>query len=297
MATKLVEMLITKKSFMDMPPEMRNQIYETLNSENWDSPIITTDKLNCNSIVDLIISLDLHERFPLLATSKQIMHEVLQYYLEKCTLRLENTDQEEAICAARYTPAFQHLSANIHSVHLDLSWYGHGIDNPRDCRHPGEFEQVHALIPLPRREHPSSYFGRDSMGPRAFTAFPVLINELVTLFPNITSLTIDLDKTTLPMHNMLKRAILSKRWPSLRSVKFRRPDLERQFAKATEEVEFWSRRGRHQAAVWPPRAIPWQLEMDCRFLASVNETMEVDMLRKVREGGEAVPGLLCSGPL
>jgi len=273
-----------------MPPEMRNMIYETLTSENWDSPIITTEKLNCDSIVDLVLSLGLHERFPLLATSKQIMHEVLQFYIEKCTLRLENTDQEDAICAVRYTPTFQHLSANIHSVHLDLSWYGHGIDDPRDCRHPGEFEQVNALIPLPRREYPSAYFGRDSLNPTASTAFPVLIRQLVTLFPNISSLTIDLDKTTLPMHNMLKRTILNTRWPSLRSVKFRRPDLERQFAKATEEVEFWSRRGRNQAAVWPPRAIPWQLEMECRFLESVNETMEMDMLRKVREGGQGGSG-------
>ena len=284
MATKLVEMLITKKCFMDMPPEMRNMIYETLTSENWDSPIITTEKLNCDSIVDLVLSLDLHKRFPLLATSKQIMHEVLQFYLEECTLRLENTDQEDAICAVRYTPTFQHLSANIHSVHLDLSWYGHGIENPRHCRHPGEFEQVNALIPLPR-EYRCSYLGRDSSGPTASTAFPFLIKQLVLLFPNISSLTIDLDKTALPMHSMLKRAILNKRWPSLRSVKSRRPDLERQFAKATEEVVVFGRRGRHQAVVWPLQAVPWQLEMDCRFLETVNKNLERDVLSKVREGG------------
>lgn len=262
MATKQVEMAITKKGFVDMRPEMRNQIYEILTSENWDSPIITTDKLNCNSIVDLVLSLGLHKRFPLLATSKQIMHEALTFYLERCTLRLENTDQGDAICAARYTPTFQHLSANIHSVHLDLSWYGHGIDNPRHCRHTGELEQVNALVPLPDL-HPCSYLGRDRSEPTTFSAFAFLLKRLVILFPNISSLTIDFDKTTLSIHNKLKHVILGTPWPSLRSVKFRRPDLERQFAKATEDVMVFGRRGRHQPAVWPPRAVPWQLEMDC----------------------------------
>lgn len=70
MATNQVA-TVPKKGFMDLPPEMRNQIYETLTSDTRDSPVITTNKLNCRSIFDLVLSLGLHNRFPLLATSKE----------------------------------------------------------------------------------------------------------------------------------------------------------------------------------------------------------------------------------
>lgn len=120
---------VPKIGFMDLPPEMRNQIYETSMSDTWDSPVITTEKLSCRSIFDLVLSLRLHRRFPLLATSKQAMYEALAFCLEKFTLRLENLDQLNAIRAVQHTSTFQQLGARIHSVALDMSWYGRGIDN------------------------------------------------------------------------------------------------------------------------------------------------------------------------
>lgn len=293
MATNQVA-TVPKKGFMDYPPEMRNQMY-VLMSGTWDSPVITTDKINCTSIFDLVLSLGLQKRFPLLATSKQIMHEALVFCVEKCTLRLENLDQLNAIRAVKDTPIFQHFAANIHSVTLDISLYGHGIDNPRDyCFADMDQTKIRSLIPLSMLHLRCRCHGPD---PNNFRSFADLIAEVALLFPSISSLKIDLDKTTLKVHRILKEDILATPWPSLREVKFQRPDLERQFAKATEQVELFGRHSRHQAAVWPPRAVPWQLEMDCRFMESVNESTERDMRRKIKKGGADARCPLKDGPM
>ena len=154
MATNQVA-TVPKLGFMDLPPEMRNQIYETLISNTWDSPVITTDKLNCKSTLDLVLSLGLHKRFPLLATSKQFMHEALAFCLEKCTLRLENLNQLNAIRAVRHASTFQQLRANIRSVMLDISWHSHSIGTPFGTpfgHHPGDLERnkTKTLIPTSR---------------------------------------------------------------------------------------------------------------------------------------------------
>lgn len=283
---------VPQKGFMDFPPEMRNMIYQAMISDTWDSPTIATDKLNCSSIFNLVLSLGLHERFPLLATSKQVMLEAFEFCLEKCTFRLENLDQLNAIRAVRHTSNFQQLSAKIHAVTLNISWYGHGIDNPRHYP-PIDLYQTETLIPLPPLDIRCPCHGPD---PCPLNPFADLIAELALLFPNIASLTIDLDQTTLSMHNKLKRDVLGTPWPTLRKVKFRRWDLERRFAKATEQMVLFSRHNRHPAAVWPPQEVPWALEMDCRFVESINERFEKDMRRKVENGGAAVAAVLGSGP-
>ena len=282
MATNQVA-TVPKKGFMDLPPEMRNQIYETLTSDTRDSPVITTDKLNCKSIFDLVMSLGLRKRFPLLATSKEVMHEALAFCLEKCTLRLENLDQLNAIRAVRHTSTFQQLRANIRSVALDISWYSHGIGNPLNY-HPRDLEQnkTKTLIPMSRLHLRCACCSQDFSKP---TSFADLIAELALLFPNIASLSIDFDKTTFSIHKKLRADILAMPWPTLREVKYRRPDLEHQLAKATEETLFFNRRSRHQPAVWPPQRVPWQLEMDLGYLEVLNEILKKDMRGKIKLGG------------
>lgn len=266
---------VPKIGFMNLPPEMRNQIYETSMSDTWDSPVITTEKLSCRSIFDLVLSLGLHKRFLLLATSKQAMYEALAFCLEKCTLRLENLEQLNAIRAVQHTSTFQQLSARIRSMALDISWYVRGIDNPFD-HHDHDLDQTKTkpLIPM------SGLHLRCSSN-----FFADLITELVHLFPHIALLSIDLDKTTFPMHKKLRQDILTMPWPTLREVKFRRPDLERQFAEAWEQMVFFNRRSRHQAAVWPPQSVPWNVEMDSYYLEVLNENFEKDMRSKVKLGG------------
>jgi hypothetical protein len=282
MATNHVAM-VPKLGFLDLPPEMRNQVYETLISDTWDSPMITTDKLNCNSIFDLVLSLGLHKRFPLLATSKQVMHEALAFCLEKCTLRLENLDQLNAIRAVRHTSTFQQLRANIRSVALDISWYGHSIGTPFG-HHPRDLDQTKTktLIPMSGLHLRCACCSQDFS---KSTSFADLIAELALLFPNIASLSIDFDKTTFSIHKKLRNDILAMPWTTLREIKFRRPDLERQLAKATEEMLFFNHRSRHQAAVWPPQRVPWQLEMDLGYLEVLNGILAKDMRRKVKLGG------------
>ena len=284
----------SKQGFMDLPPEMRNQIYEDLISDTWDSPVITTNKLNCKSIFNLVLSLGLHKRFPLLATSKQVMHEALAFCLEKCTVRLENLDQLNAICAVRYTSTFQQLSANIRSVALDISWYSHGIDNPRD-HHPRDLDQTKTktLIPISGLHLRCSCCCQDFS---KSTSFADLIAELALLFPNIASLSIDLDKTTFSIHKKFRTDILAMPWPTLREIKIRRPDLERQLTKVTEEMLFFNRRSRHQAAVWPPQRVSWQLEMDFGYLEVLNGILEKDMRRKIKLGGADARTPLIWGP-
>ncbi|KAM0701587.1 hypothetical protein Q7P35_010495 [Cladosporium inversicolor] len=294
MATNQVA-TVPKKGFMDYPPETRNQMYETLISDTWDSPVITSDRINCTSIFDLVLSLGLQKRFPLLATSTQIMHEAFAFCVEKCTLRLEKLDQLNAIHAVKDTPVFQHFAANTHSVTLDISLYGHGIDDPRDYRFADmDQTKIRSLIPLSMLHLRCRCHGPD---PSKFHSFADLIAELALLFPSISSLNIDLDKTTLGLHRIFKEDILALPWPSLREVKFQRPDLERQFAQATEQMVLFGRHNRHQAAVWPPRAVPWQLEMDCRFMESVNESTERDMRRKIKKGGADARHPLKGGPM
>lgn len=294
MATNQVA-TVPQKGFMDYPPEMRNQMYETLISNTWDSPVITTDRINCTSIFDLVLSLGLQKRFPLLATSKQVMHEALVFCVEKCTLRLENLDQLNAIRAVKDTAIFKHFAANTHSVALDISLYGHGIDDPRNY-HFADMDQtkIRSLIPLSMLHLRCRCHGPD---PSNLRSFADLIAEVAILFPSISSLKIDLDKTTLGVHKIFKEDILALPWPTLREVKFQRPDLERQFAEATEQMVLFGRHNRHQAAVWPPRAVPWVLEMDCRFMESVNEYMEMDMRRKIKKGGADARVNLQMGPM
>ena len=285
MATNQVA-TVPKLGFMDLPPEMRNLIYGILTSNTWDSPVITTDKLNCKSIFDLVLSLGLHKYFPLLATCKQVMHEVLAFCLENCTLRVENLDQLNAIRAIRHTSAFQQLRAAIRSVALDISWYSHGIDNPLNY-HPRDLEQpkTKTLIPMSRLHLRCSCCSQDFF---RSTSFVDLIAELALLFPNITSLSIDFDKTTFSVHKKFRNDILAMPWPTLREIKFRRPDLERQSANATEQALFFNCRSRYQAAVWPPQRVPWQLEMDFGYLEVLNEILEKDMRRKIKlAGGDA----------
>ncbi|GAB7333533.1 hypothetical protein MBLNU13_g05111t1 [Cladosporium sp. NU13] len=282
MATNQVS-TVPNTGFMDLPPEMRNQIYEPLISDTWDCPVITTEMLNCKSIFDLVLSLGLQKRFPLLATSKQVMHEALAFCLEKCTLRLENLDQLNAIRAVRHTSTFQQLRATIRSVALDISWYSHGINNPLEY-HPRDLDQtkIKTLIPMSRLHLRCACCSQDFS---KSTSFADLISELALLFPNIASLRIDFDKTTFSIHKKLRNDILAMPWPNLREVKFCRPDLERQLAKVTEQMLFFNRRSRHQAAMWPPQRVPWQLEMDFGYLEVLNEILEKDMLRKVKKGG------------
>lgn len=293
MATNQVA-TVPKLGFMDLPPEMRNQIYETLISNTWDSPVITTDKLNCKSTLDLVLSLGLHKRFPLLATSKQFMHEALAFCLEKCTLRLENLNQLNAIRAVRHASTFQQLRANIRSVMLDISWHSHSIGTPFG-HHPGDLERnkTKTLIPTSRLHLRCACCSRDFS---KSTSFADLIAELALLFPDIASLSIDFDKTTFSIHKKLRNDILAMPWPTLRVIKFRRPDLERQLAKATEETLFFNRRSRHQAAVWPPQRVPWQLEMDLGYLEVLNGILQKGMRKKVKLAGADARAPLTWGP-
>jgi hypothetical protein len=292
MATEQVA-TVPQKGFMDFPPEMRTMNNHTIISDTWDNPMITTEKIDCSSIFGLVLTLGLHKRFPLLLTSKQVMYEALASCLEKCTLRLENLDQLDAIRAVRHTSTFQQLSVNIHSLTLDISWYGHGIDNVRDY-HPAELNQIKILIPLSGLHARCSCHRFD---PSKYNSFAELLAELALLFPNNSSLKLDLDQTTISMHNKLRDDVLAMPWPTLREVKFQRPDLERRFAKSTEQMVLLSRRTRHQAAVWPPQSVPWQLEMDCWFLEVVNENLKTDMHRKVEKGGADARHPLRRGPL
>ena len=122
------------------------------------------------------------------------------------------------------------------------------------------------------------------MRPRSFA---YLSAELQRHFPNTEHICIELDKFTTALQFEIKSNLLGMRWPTLREVKFRRPDLERQFISSMRRHVRFHSDTRYLSGFWPPQAIPWQIEMDCRFLDSVNEGLEKAMLKK-REDAEAL---------
>jgi hypothetical protein len=271
--------MATKTGFLDLPAELRNQIYQDYISDYEERPVIKPDKLNkaaCVSISHLLKALDSEHALDLLLADKQIMDEALPLCLGHCTLHLQDLNQLDALHGVREDMNFQKIGGFVRSLTLGLSWFGHGIDRPLD-HHPRTLQETRMLVPLPSRP---MYWYHSSSGWHAIS-FRRLLVELKSYFPDVTSITVELDKATLSMQDDLRRGFFSLYWPSVREFKIRRPDLERMSTRTTEPQLFYNRRG-VRGAMRPPQLIPWELDMECRFLESVNDELAKDM-RKRRE--------------
>lgn len=275
-----------KKGFMDLPPELRNQIYETFVSFYTDRLRITPNELSkdaCQSILHLVKALNLKHYFPFLLANKRIMHEAITLCLRTCSLHLQNLDQLNVVRTLRRNSDFQPIANNIRALELNISWYGHGIEQTREHT-PTVLNGIQTLIPLTGVQN-RHY--RPLQNPSRPRSFAYLSEELRRYFPNTEHICIQLDKFTTALQFEIKSNLLGITRPTLRGVKFRRPDLERQFVSSMRRHVIFHSDTRHASGFWPPQAIPWQIEMDCRFLDSVNEGLEKAMLKK-REDVEAL---------
>lgn len=291
MATEQVTM-VPKKGFMDLPPELRNQIYETYISFYRDRLEITPNELRkdaCESTLHLVKALNLEHYFPFLLANKTIMHEAITLCLRTCSLHLQNLDQLEIVRSLRRNPDFQPIADNIRALEINISWYGHGIEQTREHT-PTVLNQIQTLIPLTGVQNRHYRPVQNPSRPRSFA---YLSAELQRYFPNTEHICVQLDKFTTAFQFEIKSNLLGMTWPTLREVKFRRPDLERQFVSSMRRHVIFHSDTRHAFGFWPPQAIPWQIEMDCRFLDSVNEGLEKAMLKK-REDAEALRYALLS---
>jgi hypothetical protein len=278
MATKQVA-TVPKTGFMDLPPELRNKIYKNFISSYTGWLEVTPSELNkgaCRSVLDLVKTLSLDYYFPFLLANKTIMHEAIILCLRTCSLRLRKLDQLDTVRSIRRNPDFQPICANIRALNLDISRYGHGIDQTREHT-PTALNEVQTLISLTGLNHRNYCPRQNPSRPRSFAA---LTRELQLCFPNTEHICIELDKLTAAMQFDIKNHLVRMTWPTLREVKLRRPDLERQFTSTIRHHGARHIDTRHQFGVWPPQAIPWQVEMECRFLDSLNENLEKAMLKK-----------------
>jgi hypothetical protein len=273
--------MATRTGFLDLPAELRNQIYHDYISSFEDRPAIKPDKLNkaaCISIFHLLKALNREHALSLLLTDKQIMHEALPLCLELCTLRLHDLDQLDALRHVRHDMNFQKIGGLVRSLTLDISMFGYGLQYPRTY-HPGVLRDAKTLIPL-HGTTPCWHLNHTRRAqPRYFAD---LLTELKTYFPNTASITVEVDNKTLTLQHGLRSDFFGFPWPSVCEFKFRRPDLEARFTRDTEEDVLWSGRVFPSGGMRPPQAIPWQLEMQCRFLESVNESL-AEALCKRRE--------------
>ena len=271
--------MATRKGFLDLPPELRNQIYKDYISTFKGRPVIKPGNLcksACKSIGQLVKALNLKHAFPHLFTSKQIMYEALPFCLDICNLRLHDLDDLDAVRSVRHNTSFRSIGANIRYLTLDISWFGHGIDFPRE-HHPTALKETKTLVPLPGTLT-CWYFPRPYRSQPC--TFAKLLAELENYFPNTTSICVEVDRTTLLMQSELKRDLLTTTWPSLRDIKFKRLDLERRVAVMMEgDFLFHPRRS------WPRQPIPWELDLESRYIESMNEGLARSLHGRRDEAG------------
>lgn len=274
--------MATKKGFLDLPAEMRNQIYENYVSTFPERPLIKPQKLDKSTrktMFTLVMTLGLRQNFPLIFTRKQIMQEVLAYCLGTFALHLRDRDQLEVVRNLQHLSNFNNIEASVRELSLDLSWLGQGIVDPQS-HSTRTAVATRALLPLPC-PYTTHMFAYTTSGvrvlpgllsPQPSNPFWKLFAELAQYFPNVKSICIELDKWTICLQADLRKCLVDASWPSLRQVRVRRPDLELCLTPPAErDVLFPGRR--HQLVFRPPQRIPWKVEMEFLFLEEVNDNL------------------------
>jgi hypothetical protein len=271
--------MATQMGFNRIPAELRNQIYEDFVTTCAEHRFIKLDKLDkaaCKTPWELALALGLKPFFPLLFASKQILDEALPFCLQTCDLYVRDLSHLMALEEVQHLPTFHKIANHIRALTLDLT--------------PKEKPAPPRIIPAswddlpPLRTHVEGAYK-----PNPPTAeFTALLEELENLFPNISTLHVLLDEPRLHLHEALRLGLSGVEWPTLREVRVRRADLDREIAvmQSMDPASLF----RHPHAVWPPYRIPWGLEMDYAFLELVNEQL-AQLMRKKVEGDEVVKEL------
>lgn len=274
-----------RKSFNDLPAELRNRIYDYSTPTSVKYQIIKLDKLNknnCRTIHELASALGLKQIFPLIFASKSIMHEVLPLCLQICDVRLENLAQLDAMKAVwNLDNYFSIFMAHICTLTLDLTYekparYYQSLGSPRLpkpllLRFPCASRM--AIIALSRTPE---------LIPAPSIEFTAMLEELQDYFPNTSTIRVELDATTLRLHTALQVSLACMSWPTLSEVEVRRPDLKLRLARSEQDI-FGNRLRR---TFWPPERIPWAIQMDGLYLETVNEDI-VRVLRRQKARGAA----------
>jgi hypothetical protein len=260
--------MATETGFKRIPAELRNQIYEDFIPTCAEHRFIKLDKLDqaaCKNPWELALALGLKPFFPLLFASKQILDEALPFCLQTCDLYVRNLSHLEALEEVQYLPTFRKIANHIRALTLDLT--------------PKEKPAPPRIIPAswddlpPLRTHVEG-----ACKPNLPTAeFTALLEELKNHVPNVSTLHVLLDEPKLHLHEALRLSLPGVEWSSLRLVRVRRADLDREIAAMQIGILL-----ENPHAVWPPYRIPWGLEMDYAFLEHVNEQLAELMSKRVK---------------
>jgi hypothetical protein len=274
-------MMATKTNFMDLPAELRNQIYEDCVSDK--HPIIKLDNLHhiaCSNPLRMALALGLKQHFPIIFASKHVLQESLPFCLQACNVYVHAGGHLLRLASLQHLPTFQKTLAHIRALTLDLSTINDAVLDSLVFRIPSPI-----VTRMPRVSW-QPIIPTDDLSPplilRQRAAFTKLLEELRRYFPNVSALQVFLDQDTIRLQGALKTSLPDVAWPSLRAVKVRRPDLECNLAFEHGRMSVF---GRHQT-VWPAQRIPWALDMDLRFLEHVNEQL-AEVMRKKGKGNEA----------
>jgi hypothetical protein len=252
--------------FAGFPGELRNKFYEEHIATLDHRPVIKVEWLNktdCQTVPQLLQALGFESFFPLLFTDKRTMNEALPYCLDICTLPIQNLDQMSVIKGLQHLPAFRKVMSNIRNLTIDLALFWR-CNYERQPGHTARcWPESNLLERFPREWYATANMRRV---PRDMTRptqeFTTLFRELQAAFPKVKEICVEVDGTTLRLQTALKASVAELKWPSLRNITVRRPDLEYHLAMAKKKV----------CPLGPANTvrIEWSVEMDDMFLENVN---------------------------
>jgi hypothetical protein len=190
--------MATKKDFLSLPAELRNDIY-SLTMAGFEENLVEARNVKSTNrrsrdAARFNFALDLSRTFPFLLTSKTILSEAFGMCLNTCTVHFASISDMAAMLYAQDHSDLAELTHHIRAVSLDATHK--------------------------RRHHWDDAFKLTSV-----------VAVLHSFFANAELLCIHLDEFTMEIHVELTEILRGVNWPALLDARVRRPDLEKRLLK------------------------------------------------------------------